>query len=75
MRSTFFLYNSTAFFGVLKSFRGDLNTVSTDLGGVILAIGQVLYGYGYVGPFALEYKKTRLTCGIPDYIRVMKAKI
>ena len=36
----------------------------------ILVLAQLLYGYGYVGPFALEYEKTALDCGLFDYEQV-----
>ena len=33
----------------------------------ILVLAQLMYGYGYVTPFALEYEKGPLTCGLHDY--------
>ena len=37
----------------------------------ILVLAQLLYGYGYVGPFALEYEKTAIDCGLFDYEQVI----
>ena len=36
----------------------------------ILVVAHLMYGYGYVGPFALEYEKTALDCDLFDYEQV-----
>jgi hypothetical protein len=28
---------------------------------------QLMYGYGYAGPFFLDYERPTLRCGLPDY--------
>jgi len=63
-----------ATFGVL------LNSVDTDgsltnfmslpESNQILILAQLMYGYGYVGPFALEYEDAMPTCGIFEYEQV-----
>jgi len=49
-------------FGILKTTGGatDWNEVSD--GNKIQVFAQILYGYGYWGPFALEYEDSYLTC-------------
>jgi len=62
-----------ATFGVLTNSMGpDGLTTFMELpeGNQILVLAQLMYGYGYVGPFALEYEKTALDCGLFDYERV-----
>lgn len=66
---------STATFGVLTNSMGpDGLTTFMELpeGNQILVLAQLMYGYGYVGPFALEYEKTALDCGLFDYERVCR---
>ena len=63
-----------ATFGVLSnSMVNDELTTFVDLpeSNQILVLAQLLYGYGYVGPFALEYEKTALNCGLIDYEEVL----
>ena len=67
-------YPFLATFGVL------LNSVDTDgsltnfmslpESNQILILAQLMYGYGYVGPFALEYENAVPTCGIFEYEQV-----
>jgi len=62
-----------ATFGVLLNSMGpDGLTMFMNLpeSNQILVMAQLLYGYGYVGPFALEYEKTALDCGLFDYEQV-----
>lgn len=62
-----------ATFGVLLNSEGPdgLTTfINLPEGNQILVIAHLMYGYGYVGPFALEYDKTALDCGLFDYERV-----
>jgi len=62
-----------ATFGVLLNSMGpDGLTMFMNLpeSNQILVLAQLLYGYGYVGPFALEYEKTALDCGLFDYEQV-----
>lgn len=62
-----------ATFGVLLNSMGPdgLTTfMSLPEGNQILVLAQLMYGYGYVGPFALEYEKTALDCGLLDYEQV-----
>lgn len=62
-----------ATFGVLSNSNGPdgLTTFnSLSEGNQILVLAQLLYGYGYVGPFALEYEKTAIDCGLFDYEQV-----
>jgi len=63
-----------ATFGVLLNSMGpDGLTMFMNLpeSNQILVLAQLLYGYGYVGPFALEYEKTALDCGLFDYEQVV----
>jgi len=62
-----------ATFGVLSNSMGPdgLTTfINLPESNQILVLAQLLYGYGYVGPFALEYEKTALNCGLFDYEQV-----
>ena len=57
-----FLVVFSVVFGVLKTTGAatDWNQVSN--GNKIQVFAQILYGYGYWGPFALEYEDSFLTC-------------
>merc|ERR1712051_432901 len=55
-------------FGILKVDgvpSWDWDQVSN--GGKIRVFAQILYGYGYWGPFALEYEPSRVDCGTLDF--------
>jgi len=58
------LLNSVDTEGSLTSF------MSLPESNQILILAQLMYGYGYVGPFALEYEKSVPTCGIFEYEQV-----
>lgn len=62
-----------ATFGVLLNSEGPegLTTfINLDESNQILVLAQLMYGYGYVTPFAFEYEKTALDCGLFDYEKV-----
>jgi len=62
-----------ATFGVLLNSEGPsgLTTfINLPESNQILILAQLMYGYGYVAPFALEYEKTALDCGLFDYEQV-----
>merc|ERR1711935_988060 len=40
-------------------------------GNKIQVFAQILYGYGYWGPFALEYEKSTVDCGTFDLERAL----
>ena len=58
------LLNSVDTDGSLTSF------MSLPESNQILILAQLMYGYGYVGPFALEYEDAMPTCGIFEYEQV-----
>lgn len=53
-------------FGVLKATGAATNWADVSTGNKIQVFAQILYGYGYWGPFALEYEDSQLTCGVYD---------
>ena len=59
-------------FGVLKATSGSTNWADVSTGNKIQVFAQILYGYGYWGPFALEYENSRITCGTYDLERVLQ---
>ena len=67
-------YRFLATFGVLLNSvdtEGSLTSfMSLPESNQILILAQLMYGYGYVGPFALEYEKSVPTCGIFEYEQV-----
>jgi len=58
-------------FGVLKATAGSTNWEDVSTGNKIQVFAQILYGYGYWGPFALEYEKSRVDCGLYDLKSVL----
>ena len=69
-------YRFLATFGVLLNSvdtEGSLTSfMSLPESNQILILAQLMYGYGYVGPFALEYEKSVPTCGIFEYEQVCR---
>jgi len=62
-----------ATFGVLVNSMGsDGLTMFINLpeANQIKILAQLMYGHGYVGPFALEYQKDLPTCGLSAYEHV-----
>ena len=59
-------------FGVLKATSGSTNWADVSTGNKIQVFAQILYGYGYWGPFALEYENSRISCGQYDLERVLQ---
>ena len=58
-------------FGVLKATAGSTNWADVSTGNKIQVFAQILYGYGYWGPFALEYEASRVDCGLTDVERTV----
>lgn len=50
-------------FGVLKATAGATDWAQVSNGNRIQVFAQILYGYGYWGPFALEYEDSFVDCG------------
>jgi len=59
-------------FGILKATAGSTNWADVGTGNKIQVFAQILYGYGYWGPFALEYENSRVDCGVYDLDRVVQ---
>jgi hypothetical protein len=53
-------------FGIAKATGGNVNWNEVSTGNKIQVFAQILYGYGYWGPFALEYEESRLKCNRYD---------
>ena len=58
-------------FGVLKATAGSTDWEAVSTGNKIQVFAQILYGYGYWGPFALEYETSRVDCGLSDLERTL----
>jgi len=58
-------------FGVLKATAGSTDWEAVSTGNKIQVFAQILYGYGYWGPFALEYETSRVSCGLSDLERTL----
>ena len=58
-------------FGVLKATSGSTDWDSVSTGNKIQVFAQILYGYGYWGPFALEYEASKVDCGLSDLERTL----
>jgi len=54
-------------FGILKATGAATNWIDVSAGNKIQVFAQILYGYGYWGPFALEYEASNVDCGIYDF--------
>jgi len=50
-------------FGILKATGGSNDWENISNGNRIQVFAQILYGYGYWGPFALEYEDSFVDCG------------
>ena len=58
-------------FGVLKTTGASTDWNDVSNGNKIQVFAQILYGYGYWGPFALEYEESSVDCGIPDFEKTL----
>ena len=58
-------------FGIFKATSGALDWNAVSPGNKIQVFAQILYGYGYWGPFALEYEKSTVDCGTFDLERAL----
>jgi hypothetical protein len=58
-------------FGIFKATSGALDWNAVSPGNKIQVFAQILYGYGYWGPFALEYEKSIVDCGTFDLERAL----
>ena len=50
-------------FGVAGAADGNPNLGELNQGQQLLVLAQIMYGYGYWGPFLLEFEQARLDCG------------
>ncbi len=48
-------------FGIAKATGGTTNWEEVSDGNKIQVFAQILYGYGYWGPFALEYESAKVS--------------
>ena len=58
-------------FGIAAGANGNPNTKEWSQAERIQVTAQALYGYGYWGPFLLEFEEKTLTCGQEDMVRRM----
>jgi len=58
-------------FGIFKATNGALDWNAVTPGNKIQVFAQILYGYGYWGPFSLEYEKSTVDCGTFDLERAL----
>ena len=54
-------------FGIIKTAPPGTSWDDVSDGNKIQVFAQILYGYGYWGPFALEYENSRVDCGALDF--------
>ena len=54
-------------FGILKATGGSTDWDQVSNGNKIQVFAQILYGYGYWGPFALEYETSTVDCGVHNF--------
>jgi len=54
-------------FGIIKTAPPGTSWDDVSDGNKIQVFAQILYGYGYWGPFALEYENSRVDCGTLDF--------
>lgn len=54
------------FFGALSAAGIVTNWDEVSAGNRLQIIAQLMYGYGYWGPFALEYETARVDCNLED---------
>ena len=55
----------------MKATAASTNWADVSTGNKIQVFAQILYGYGYWGPFALEYEDSRVHCGLEDLERAV----
>ena len=55
--------SSLVSFGVAGAADGNPNLGELNQGQQLLVLAQIMYGYGYWGPFLLEFEQARLDCG------------
>ena len=64
-------FDFSVVFGVLKATSGSTDWDNVSTGNKIQVFAQILYGYGYWGPFALEYEASKVDCGLSDLERTL----
>ena len=62
-------------FGIAAGANGNPNTKEWSQAERIQVTAQALYGYGYWGPFLLEFEEKSLSCGQEDLVRWMSALV
>ena len=68
-----FICHFSVVFGVLKATGAATNWADVSTGNKIQVFAQILYGYGYWGPFALEYESSNVDCGLYDFENAISA--
>lgn len=58
-------------FGIAAGANGNPDTKEWSQGERLQVTAQALYGYGYWGPFLLEFEEKTLSCGQEDLVRRM----
>jgi hypothetical protein len=58
-------------FGIAAGANGNTNVAELTQGQKIQVTAQALYGYGYWGPFLLEFEDKNLECAQPDLGRII----
>jgi len=61
-----------AWFGVFGAFNGYYSVGALPIGYKFKLAAQLLYGYGFVTPFAFEYDQTNLNCGSKELESVLE---
>ena len=56
-----------AFFGILLGTNGATSLSVIPPGPKFQAVAQLFYGYGYAGPFFLDYEKPFTDCGLKEF--------
>ncbi len=59
----------TVLFGLAAATEGEVELGRLDTGPQIQVAAELLYGYGYWGPFLLQFEDARLDCGTYDLVR------
>ena len=53
-------------FGILSVTAASTDWENLADGAKIQVFAQILYGYGYWGPFVLEFEESKVDCGLPN---------
>ena len=56
----------------MLGINGNFVFSTVPVGQKIQALAQILYGYGYITPFAFEYENPRLKCSRSDFLAALE---